>query len=96
MQIATQHDCGFELIQVRTGTAKSTAYTRDSDTPTQVHGTDDAVRNEVKRVLGLSKGARGVQQRVNVRALGKVMRESIGVGGSGDLALERFGRDIGL
>ncbi|KAG8735736.1 hypothetical protein FRC10_010219 [Ceratobasidium sp. 414] len=91
LQIATQHDCAFELIQVRTGAAKSTAYPN-----TPIVGTDEAVQSEIKNVLEMSKGARGKQQKMNVEGLGRVMRESIGKGGSGDIALGEFGRLIGL
>ncbi|KAG9122614.1 hypothetical protein FRC07_000937 [Ceratobasidium sp. 392] len=91
LQVATQHDCGFELIQVRTGPAKTTAYP-----DTHVDGSDMAVRNEIRNILDMSKGARGKQQRINVKGLGRVIRESIGKGGSGDIALGEFGRLIGL
>jgi hypothetical protein len=94
MQIAAQHDCGFELIQIRTGAARTVAYGRDGDI--SIVGSEEAVRGEIQKVLRLTKGARGVQQRLNVKALGKVMRESVGKGGSGDVALERLGKVIGL
>ncbi|KAG8727840.1 hypothetical protein FRC10_005572, partial [Ceratobasidium sp. 414] len=89
--VAAQHDCGFELVQIRTGTAKTKAYPN-----TPVVGSDEAVRDEMKNMLEMSKGARGMQQSTNVKALGKVMRKSIGKGGSGDTALGEFGKAIGL
>ncbi|QRV82561.1 glycosyltransferase family 1 protein [Ceratobasidium sp. AG-Ba] len=91
MQIAHQHNCGFELLQIRTGPAKRTAYPN-----TPILGTDEAVRDEIKNILTMSKGARGAQQRINVKALGKVVRKSLAKGGSGDVALEEFGKLIGL
>ncbi|KAG9083225.1 hypothetical protein FS749_006208 [Ceratobasidium sp. UAMH 11750] len=91
LQVATQHDCAFELIQVRTGAARTTTYRN-----IPVVGTDKAVQNEIKHVLEISKGARGKQQRINVKALGRIMRESIGKGESADIALGEFGRLIGL
>jgi hypothetical protein len=94
MQVATQHDCGFELIQVRTGAARSTAYLSGTDRP--VVGSDEAVREEIRTVLEITKHGRGFQQRLNMKALGKVVRRSIEKGGSGDMALERFGKAIGL
>ncbi|KAF8605593.1 UDP-Glycosyltransferase/glycogen phosphorylase [Ceratobasidium sp. AG-I] len=94
MQIATQHDCGFELIQVRTGPARSVAYQQDSDVV--VHGTNEAVRNEINKVLALSKGPRGVQQRRNTKALGEVVMGSLATGGSGDENLGRLGMLLGL
>ena len=94
MQITTQHDCGFELIQVRTGPARSTAYRQDSDVA--VHGTNEAVRNEIKKVLALSKGPRGEQQRRNTKALGEVVMGSLAKGGSGDESLGRLGKMLGL
>ena len=94
LQIAAQHDCGFELIQVRTGPAKSTAYQRDSDII--VSGTDEAVRSEIRKVLDISKGGRGEQQRRNTKALGEVVMKSLEKGGSADENLGRFGELLGL
>ncbi|KAG9077496.1 hypothetical protein FS749_010608 [Ceratobasidium sp. UAMH 11750] len=91
LQVATQHDCAFELIQVRTGAARTTTYRN-----IPVVGTDKAVRNEIKHVLEMSKSARGKQLRINVEALGRIMRESIGKDGSANIALGEFGRLIGL
>ncbi|KAF8605608.1 UDP-Glycosyltransferase/glycogen phosphorylase [Ceratobasidium sp. AG-I] len=94
MQIATQHDCGFELIQVRTGAARSVAYQQGSDVI--VYGTNEAVRDEIKKVLALSKGSRGEQQRRNTKALGEVVLASLTKGGSGDENLGRLGELLGL
>ncbi|QRW23592.1 glycosyltransferase family 1 protein [Rhizoctonia solani] len=94
IQIASVHDCGFELLQVRTGAARSTAYRSGSEV--EIVGTEDAVRDEMKQILKMSKGTRGKHQRMNVRMLGKVVTDSLGPGGSGDIALEKFGREIGL
>ncbi|CCO33751.1 UDP-glycosyltransferase 74C1 [Rhizoctonia solani AG-1 IB] len=94
VQIATVHDCGFELLQVRTGPAKSTAYR--NGTEIEIVGTEDAVRDEMKRILKMSKGLRGKHQRMNVRMLGQVVVDSLGPGGSGDIALENLGQAIGL
>ncbi|KAG8793768.1 hypothetical protein FRC12_001696 [Ceratobasidium sp. 428] len=91
LQVTAQHDCGFELIQVRTGPAKTTSYPN-----VPIVGSDQAVRDEIKNILNMSKGARGKQQRINVKGLGKVMRESIGKGGSGDIALGEFGQLAGF
>ncbi|QRW23627.1 UDP-glucoronosyl and UDP-glucosyl transferase [Rhizoctonia solani] len=65
IQIADTHDCGFELLQVRDGPAKSTAYRRD--TRIEIVGTDEAVREEMRKVMELSKGPRGHHQRRNIR-----------------------------
>ncbi|CCO33750.1 hypothetical protein BN14_07836 [Rhizoctonia solani AG-1 IB] len=94
IQIATVHDCGFELLQVRTGPAKSTAYR--NGTEVEIVGTEDAVRDEMKRILKMSKGLRGKHQRMNVRMLGQVVVDSLGPGGSGDIALGNLGQAIGL
>ncbi|KAF8750403.1 Glycosyltransferase family 1 protein [Rhizoctonia solani] len=94
MQIAEIHDCGFELLQIRTGPAKSKAY--QNGTEIEIAGTDDAVRGEMKQILDMSKGARGEQQRMNTRRLGRTIRDSLSPGGSGDLALEDFGAVLGL
>ncbi|KAF8605606.1 hypothetical protein BDV93DRAFT_490320 [Ceratobasidium sp. AG-I] len=94
MKIATQHDCGFELIQIRTGPARSVAYQQDSDVI--VHGTNEAVRDEIKKVLALSQGPRGEQQRRNTKALGEVVLESLAKGGSADENLGRLGELLGL
>ncbi|QRV82562.1 glycosyltransferase family 1 protein [Ceratobasidium sp. AG-Ba] len=91
MQVTSQHDCGFELRQVRTGPAKRPAYPNVA-----VIGTEEAVRDEIRDILEMSKGSRGRQQRANMRALGQVMRDSIAKGGSGDIALGEFGKLIGL
>ncbi|KAH7322137.1 hypothetical protein B0J17DRAFT_772848 [Rhizoctonia solani] len=94
MHIANVHDCGFELLQVRTGPAKSTAYQNGQDI--EIVGTDDAVGREMKQILELSKGPRGEHQRVNARLLGKVISDSLEGGGSGDQSLEKFGKVLGL
>ncbi|CCO33749.1 Anthocyanidin 3-O-glucosyltransferase [Rhizoctonia solani AG-1 IB] len=94
IQIATVHDCGFELLQVRTGPAKSTAYRNGAEV--EIAGTEDAVRAEMKRILKMSKGLRGKHQRMNVRMLGQVVVDSLGPGGSGDIALGNLGQAIGL
>ncbi|CCO35346.1 UDP-glucose flavonoid 3-O-glucosyltransferase 6 OS=Fragaria ananassa GN=GT6 PE=1 SV=1 [Rhizoctonia solani AG-1 IB] len=94
VQIATVQDCGFELLQVRTGPAKSTAY--QNGTEVEIVGTEDAVRAEMKRILRMSKGLRGKHQRMNVQMLGQVVVDSLGPGGSGDIALGNLGQAIGL
>jgi hypothetical protein len=94
LQIATIHDCGFELLQIRTGPAKSTAYQNGAEL--KIIGTDDAVREEMKHLLKLSKGPRGEHQRKNIKLLAKVITNSLALGGSGDLDLERFGKAVGL
>ncbi|CAE6336472.1 unnamed protein product [Rhizoctonia solani] len=94
LQIAAVHDCGFELLQIRTGTAKSTAY--QNGTELKIIGTDDAVREEAKHILKLTKGPRGGHQRKNIRFLGKAITDSLAPGGSGDLELEKFGKVVGL
>ncbi|KAG8735739.1 hypothetical protein FRC10_010222 [Ceratobasidium sp. 414] len=94
MQIARQHDCGFKLMQVRTGLARSVAYDPNGDVP--IIGSDQGVREEVQRILKMTKGERGVQQRLNIQALGKLARGSIETGGSADVALEKLGKAIGL
>ncbi|CAE6435460.1 unnamed protein product [Rhizoctonia solani] len=94
VQIATVHDCGFELLQVRTGPAKSKAYRNGSEV--EIVGTEDAVRDEMKKILKMSKGSRGKHQRMNIQILGRVVTDSLGPGGSGDVALENFGKVLGL
>ncbi|KAG8700938.1 hypothetical protein FRC11_012552 [Ceratobasidium sp. 423] len=94
VQITSGHDCGFELLQVRTGPAKSTAY--QNGTEVKIVGTEEAVREEMKRVLELSKGPRGEHQRTNTRLLGGIVADSLAPGGSGDIGLERFGQALGL
>ncbi|GAB1526838.1 hypothetical protein RhiTH_010010 [Rhizoctonia solani] len=94
MQIANVHDCGFELLQIRTGPAQSTAYR--NGTEVTIIGTQDAAREEMKHILELSKGPRGEHQRANVRMLGKVVADSLGRGGSGDVGLESFEKALGL
>ncbi|KAF8720317.1 UDP-glucoronosyl and UDP-glucosyl transferase, partial [Rhizoctonia solani] len=94
MQIANVHDCGFELLQIRTGAAQSTAYR--NGTEIKILGTQDAAREEMKHILELSKGPRGEHQRANVRMLGKVVADSLGRGGSGDVGLENLGKALSL
>ncbi|KAJ1302255.1 hypothetical protein OPQ81_001074 [Rhizoctonia solani] len=89
MQIATVNDCGFELLQVRTGPAKSRAYRSGSEV--EIVGTDDAVREEMRSILEASKGPRGRHQRTNTRVLGKVIADSLAPSGSGETGLEKFG-----
>ncbi|KAF8605575.1 UDP-Glycosyltransferase/glycogen phosphorylase [Ceratobasidium sp. AG-I] len=92
--IAAHHDCGFELIQIRTGPAKSVAYRPRLDTI--IIGTDDAIRDEIRTILEMSKGARGKQQRLQVQLLGEVVLRSLEGGGSGDADLGRVGLRLGL
>ncbi|KAG9120126.1 hypothetical protein FRC07_004523 [Ceratobasidium sp. 392] len=94
LQVATHHDCGYELLQVRTGAARSVAYARGTNLT--IHGTDEAVREEIKTILTATRSGRGAQQRLNTRTLGRIVAESIGKGGSGDVALGHFGEAIGL
>lgn len=94
MQIATIHNCGFELFQVRTGPAKSTAYQFAREV--EIVGTDDAVREEMSEILELSKGLRGQHQRTNTRLLGRVLSDSLAPGGSGDRDLLKLGKALGL
>ncbi|KAF8750397.1 Glycosyltransferase family 1 protein [Rhizoctonia solani] len=86
IQIAAVHDCGFELLQVRTGPAKFVAYQNGREV--EIVGTDDAVRDEMGRILKMSKGTRGRHQRMNVRMLGRVITESLGPGVVGILRLK--------
>jgi hypothetical protein len=92
MQIADIHDCGFELLQIRTGPAKSSAYRKGAEI--KIVGTDEAVREEMKHILELSKGSKGELQRTNTQILGQVISDSLGPGGSGDAALTKFGTDV--
>ncbi|QRV96219.1 glycosyltransferase family 1 protein [Ceratobasidium sp. AG-Ba] len=46
LHIAKQHDCGFELLQVRTGLAKTTAYGPNGDLV--IVGSEEAVREEIQ------------------------------------------------
>ncbi|CAE6404130.1 unnamed protein product [Rhizoctonia solani] len=94
IQVASVHDCGFEFLQVRTGDARSVAYRNGFEV--EILGTEDAVRDEMKQILKMSKGVRGKHQRMNVRMLGKVVTDSLGPGGSGDIALWGFGQAVGL
>ncbi|KAF8736073.1 Glycosyltransferase family 1 protein, partial [Rhizoctonia solani] len=94
IQIANVHDCGFELLQIRTGPAQSTAYRNSAEV--KIIGTVDAARKEMKHILELSKGPRGEHQRANVRMLGKVVADSLGRGGSGDVGLENLGKALSL
>ncbi|KAG9111913.1 hypothetical protein FRC07_008003 [Ceratobasidium sp. 392] len=94
LQVATHHDCGYELLQVRTGAAKSVAYARGANLT--IHGTDEGVREEIKTILTATRSGRGAQQRLNTRVLGEIVVESIAKGGSGDVALGHFGEAIGL
>ncbi|GAB1522444.1 hypothetical protein RhiTH_005561 [Rhizoctonia solani] len=94
VQIATLHDCGFELLQVRTGPARSKAYQNGREV--EIVGTDDAVGKEIIEILQLSKGPMGEHQRRNARLLGRVIADSLERGGSGDLNLEKLGRALGL
>ncbi|KAG8723958.1 hypothetical protein FRC09_000994 [Ceratobasidium sp. 395] len=94
MHIVRQHDCGFELMQVRTGAAKSVAYGVNGDV--KITGSAGAVRAEMRKILDMTKGERGAQQRLNMRVLGKIARRANEEGGSGDVALGMFGRAIGL
>ncbi|KAG9122616.1 hypothetical protein FRC07_000939, partial [Ceratobasidium sp. 392] len=94
MQLVRQYDSGFELMQVRTGPARSKAYRPDGDL--LITGSDEVVREEVKNILKLSKGEKGKQQRLNIQALGKLARASNEAGGSADIALEKLGKSLGL
>ncbi|KAF8750323.1 Glycosyltransferase family 1 protein [Rhizoctonia solani] len=71
IQVASVHDCGFEFLQVRTGDARSVAYRNGFEV--EILGTEDAVRDEMKQILKMSKGVRGKHQRMNVRMLGRLL-----------------------
>ncbi|QRV96238.1 glycosyltransferase family 1 protein [Ceratobasidium sp. AG-Ba] len=92
--ISRHLNCGYELMQVRTGAAQSIAFGMNGDL--KIIGSDEAVRDEAKKILEMSRGDLGAQQRLNVQALGKVARESLLPGGSADAALGAFGNIIGL
>ncbi|CAE6409699.1 unnamed protein product [Rhizoctonia solani] len=94
IQLAAVHNCGFELLQVRTGPAKSIAYQNGKEV--EIVGTDDAVREEMKQIIEWSKGPRGEHQRRSARLLGKVIIDSLAPGGSGDVGLEKLGNVLGL
>jgi hypothetical protein len=79
---------------VRTGLARNAAYRENGDIP--VIGSDEAVKEEIRKVLGMTQGRRGDQQRLNTNALGQVIRDSLEQGGSGDRALDKFGKTMGL
>ncbi|KAG8694281.1 hypothetical protein FRC08_008583 [Ceratobasidium sp. 394] len=94
IQLTKRHECGYELFQIRTGAAKSTALARGGDLI--IYGTDEAAREEIRAMLDATRGARGVQQRLNARALREVVVQSVGKGGGGDRTLGELGRAIGL
>ncbi|CUA71754.1 UDP-glycosyltransferase 73C3 [Arabidopsis thaliana] [Rhizoctonia solani] len=94
LQIATIHDCGFELLQVRTGPAQSKAYRNGAEI--EIVGTDEAAREEMRSILAMTKGPRGEHQRVNIKLLSRVVIDSLAPGGSGDVGLEKFGKALGL
>ncbi|ELU42308.1 UDPGT domain-containing protein [Rhizoctonia solani AG-1 IA] len=99
VELVHRGDCAWrsdDLLadNVRTGAARSTAYRNSSEV--EIVGTEEAVRDEMRQILKMSKGTRGKHQRMNIRMLGKVVTDSLGPGGSGDIALEQFGRQIGL
>ncbi|KAF8605587.1 hypothetical protein BDV93DRAFT_521432 [Ceratobasidium sp. AG-I] len=94
LQVATQNDCGFELIQIRTGPAKNIAYQPHTDAV--VSGTDEAVREEIRRILQLSRSPKGRQQRRNIKALGTVVLKSLAKDGSGSKDMQRLGKLVGF
>ncbi|QRV75674.1 glycosyltransferase family 1 protein [Ceratobasidium sp. AG-Ba] len=94
MQMSRQLDCGFELLQIRTGTARTVSCGSAGDI--SIIGSDEAVQEEVRNVLEMTKGPRGAQQRLNAKVLGKVVAESVGDEGSADVALRRLGAFLGL
>ncbi|KAL5638106.1 hypothetical protein ACGC1H_002381 [Rhizoctonia solani] len=94
LQIATIHNCGFELLQVRTGPAQSRAYR--NGTEVEIVGTEDVVREEMRSILALTKGPMGKHQCMNTKLLGRVVADSLAPGGSGDIGLEKLGMALGL
>ncbi|QRV90437.1 UDP-glucoronosyl and UDP-glucosyl transferase [Ceratobasidium sp. AG-Ba] len=94
MQMSRQLDCGFELLQIRTGAARTVVYGSAGDI--SIIGSDEAVQEEVRNVLEMTKGPRGAQQRLSVKVLGKVVAESVEDEGSADVALRKLGAFLGL
>ncbi|KAF8605577.1 hypothetical protein BDV93DRAFT_554428 [Ceratobasidium sp. AG-I] len=92
LRITAQQYCGFNLVQIRAGPAKSTAYRSDLDII--VSNTSEAVRSEIRKVLEPSKGGWGGQKRRNTKALGKVILKSLEK--DADVNLGRFGELLGL
>lgn len=94
LQVGAQNDCGFELIQVRTGLAKNKVYQPHTDA--FVSGTNEAVRGEIGRILQLSHGSKGHQQRHNIKVLGAIVLKSLAEDGSGTEQMQRLGKLMGF
>ncbi|KAG9078589.1 hypothetical protein FS749_009354 [Ceratobasidium sp. UAMH 11750] len=94
IQLTKRHECGYELFQIRTGAAKSIRSVNYQIAASSKGS--EAAREEIRAMLDATRGARGVQQRLNARALREVVVQSVGKGGGGDRTLGELGRAIGL
>ncbi|EJU04016.1 UDP-Glycosyltransferase/glycogen phosphorylase, partial [Dacryopinax primogenitus] len=82
-------DVAFEFLQVREGPVKGLAYRAGG---LNVEGTREAVRREVREVLGMCRGEEGRRKRENaLRVRGRVW-EAVGQGGQVQRHLEELGR----
>ncbi|KZO90749.1 glycosyltransferase family 1 protein [Calocera viscosa TUFC12733] len=79
---------GFELLQVRTGAGAAGPAYRGGGT--EIVGTEEAVRGEMERVLGMCQGEEGARRRENAREAQEKIRLGVERGGSADRALDQL------
>lgn len=84
-------DTGFELLQVRSGPGAKKAY-RGGPEGTEIVGSEEAVREEIKSVLTMCQGEVGERKRANAQRVRDLIREARQKDGSVDKELEAFGR----
>ena len=80
-------DIAYELFEIRTGEHALKPIRRNGYKPT---GTPEAVRAELKDVLGKAFGEDGKRKRANVEKLQKATLEAWAPGGSSWRETERF------
>ncbi|KIO31898.1 glycosyltransferase family 1 protein [Tulasnella calospora MUT 4182] len=83
--LSQQLDCGFELIQVRTGPGAQQPRRGGI-----VQGTDEAVAGEVKEVIECLGGEIGQKKRSNLAELRARLTQSLELGGAADSETEKF------
>ncbi|KZT56229.1 glycosyltransferase family 1 protein [Calocera cornea HHB12733] len=86
-------DTAFELLQVRQGVAQKRAYRCGPDAQ-DMTGTEDAIKSEMRDVLGRCRGEEGRRKRERAREVKQVMLDARKTGGQIDQHYELLGKLI--
>ncbi|KZO90767.1 glycosyltransferase family 1 protein [Calocera viscosa TUFC12733] len=86
-------DTAFELLQVRVGLGQKKAF-RGGPNGTDIIGTEEAIKAEMKDVLKRALGEEGKQKRANASKVKQIIHDSEMPGGQVDQHFELFGKLI--